>query len=147
MIAGIDVNENNIVIAFKKNEKVKFIRIRRIEDRITIYSILQKLIENKIFEVKIEDPEIIKKDLKDEKSINTILFLEKLKETLEFAKIKVITVNPRKTSRICPICNEELSYKGIVDHYVYCPKCDIAINRDEIASWNILKRKEIKVVA
>ena len=154
MIAGIDVGHRNVVIAYKKNNRIKFIKVRReIENDKTAYSILEKFIQNGISEVAIENPEILKKDaLKDksgesyERLKDIISFLEKLKEILEFSRIKVILVSPRKTDHICPICKEEIRTGAF--HYLYCPKCDIAINRDEIASWNVLRRGEkIKVVA
>jgi len=148
MLAGIDVNQYNVVIAYKK-DRIKFIKIRREnEDNKTIYSILEKLIENGISEVAIEDPEILNEDTlninpseencKDTKNI--VSFLEKLKEILEFSRIKVIPVSPRNTSNICPICKEEIRTGAF--HYLYCPKCDVTINRDEIASWNVMRRGE-----
>jgi transposase len=152
MLAGIDVNHYNVVIAYKKNNRIKFIKVRRYDDRATAYSILEKVIENGISEVAIEDPEILKKDALNKGSYDRlkdiISFLEKLKEILEFSRIKVIPISPRKTDHICPICKEEIRTGAF--HHLYCPKCDVAINRDEIASWNIMRRGEklkIKVVA
>ena len=154
MLAGIDVNQRNVVIAYKKNNRIKFIKVKRYDDRATAYSILEIFIQNGISEVAIENPEILKKDaLKKgsyERLKDIISFLEKLKEILEFSRIKVIPVSPRKTDHICPICKEEIRTGAF--HYLYCPKCDVAINRDEIASWNVMRRGEkeklkIKVVA
>jgi transposase len=155
MLAGIDVNHYNVVIAYKKNNRIKFIKVRRHdEDKIIAYSILEKFIQNGISEVAIENPEILKKDALNKGSYDRlkdiISFLEKLKEILEFSRIKVIPVSPRKTDHICPICKEEIRTGAF--HYLYCPKCNIAINRDEIASWNVMRRGEkerlkIKVVA
>jgi transposase len=160
MLAGIDVNQRNVVIAYKKNNRIKFIKIKRdAEDKIIAYSILEKLIENGISEVAIEDPEILNEDTlninpSEENCKNTkniVSFLEKLKEILESLKIKVIPVNPRNTSNICPICKEEIK-TGAINHHVYCIKCGRVFQRDEIASWNIMRRGEkeklkIKVVA
>jgi transposase len=154
MLAGIDVGHRNVVIAYKRNG-IKFIKVRRnAEDKIIAYSILEKFIQNGISEVAIENPEILKKDELNKGSYDRlkdiISFLEKLKEILEFSRIKVVPVSPRKTDHICPICKEEIRTGAF--HYLYCPKCDVAINRDEIASWNVMRRGEkerlkIKVVA
>jgi transposase len=144
MLAGIDVGHRSVVIAYKRNG-IKFIKVRRnAEDKIIAYSILEKFIQNGISEVAIENPEILKKDASNKGSYDRlkdiISFLEKLKEILEFSRIKVIPVSPRKTDHICPICKEEIRTGAF--HYLYCPKCNIAINRDEIASWNVLRRGE-----
>lgn len=161
MIAGIDVNSKNIVIAFKRDEKVKFIRIKRYYDNEAKHSILERLIENGIDEVAIENPEIIRKYIEESKfknreekrfAINLVSFLEELKSFLEFAKIKVILVDPENTSNVCPYCHEKIYYEdvdlGIVFDYhtVYCPRCNKNFDRDEVASLNILNRA-IEVVA
>jgi transposase len=155
MLAGIDVGHRNVVIAYKKNNRIKFIKVRRnAEDKIIAYSILENFIQNGISEVAIENPEILKKDALGKGSYDRLKditsFLEKLKEILEFSRIKVIPVSPRKTDHICPICKEEIRTGAF--HYLYCPKCDVAINRGKIASWNVMRRGEkerlkIKVIA
>jgi transposase len=144
MLAGIDVGHRSVVIAYKRNG-IKFIKVKRnAEDKIIAYSILEKFIQNGISEVAIENPEILKKDaLKKgnyDRLKDIISFLEKLKEILEFSRIKVIPVSPRKTDHICPICKEELRTGAF--HYLYYPRCDVTINRDEIASWNVMRRGE-----
>ena len=95
MLAGIDVGHRSVVIAYKKNNRIKFIKIKRdTEDKIIAYSILEKFIQNGISEVAIEDPEILNEDTlninpseencKDTKNI--VSFLEKLKEIAEKEK-------------------------------------------------------------
>jgi transposase len=57
MIAGIDVNERDIVIAyFSNNGKPKFERIKRLNDKEVLFFLLNKLRINKIDEVAIENP-------------------------------------------------------------------------------------------
>ena len=70
MIAGIDVNEREIVIAYfpniSNNGKPKFERIKRMNDKEVLFFLLNKLRMNKIDEVAIENPkESVKKVVKD----------------------------------------------------------------------------------
>jgi len=69
-IAGIDVNEREIVIAYfpniSNNGKPKFERIKRMNDKEVLFFLLNKLRMNKIDEVAIENPkESVKKVVKD----------------------------------------------------------------------------------
>ena len=76
---------------------------------------------------------------------------------MEFSKIKVILIDPENTSNECPFCHEKLYYEdvdlGIVFDYhtLYCKKCNLTLDRDEVASLNILNRgiekMKIEVVA
>jgi len=66
MIAGIDVNEREIVIAyfsnFSNNGKPKFERIKRMNDKEVLFFLLNKLRMNEIDEVAIENPRRLLED-------------------------------------------------------------------------------------
>lgn len=51
--------------------------------------------------------------------------------------IKVVYVNPHKTSSLCPICGRKLSPNG--QRLLKC-KCGLVADRDVIGSWNIRLR-------
>jgi transposase len=78
--------------------------------------------------------------------MNIILFLEEFKKALEEFGIEAIPVNPRRTSERCPKCNKKLEILNEDIHTLHCPFCEITLDKDEIASWNILNRgiKKIK---
>ena len=61
-------------------------------------------------------------------------FQQILKYKAKLYGIDVLFVNPRKTSRLCPICGEKLSPNG--RRLLKC-KCGLIADRDVIGSWNI----------
>jgi len=151
MIAGIDVNEREIVIAyfpnFSNNGKPKFERMKRMNDKEVLFFLLNKLRMNKIDEVVIENPSILGKDRS--RSIGSLLygesrnitsFLERFRKSCERVGIKVIFVNPRGTSKICPKCNGKLEKMNGNYYLLYCKNCKLILDEDEVGSWNILNR-------
>ena len=72
----------------------------------------------------------------------------KFQQVLEYkAKlngVKVIYVNPRKTSSLCPICGRKLSPNG--RRLLKC-ECGLIADRDVVGSWNIRLRdlKSLKI--
>jgi putative transposase len=52
--------------------------------------------------------------------------------------VKIIFVDARDTSSNCPTCGSKLYPNG--QRQLWCPKCNISTDRDEIASVNVLKR-------
>jgi len=154
MIAGIDVGQRKIVIAYKSSSEIPiFERIYRKNDRSTSIFICKKLIEKGINKVAFEDPDSLREDIKITPNVkryreemNIILFLEEFKKALKEFGIEAIPVNPRKTSERCPKCNKKLEIVNEDIHTLHCPFCEITLDKDEIASWNILNRgiKKIK---
>jgi transposase len=142
MIAGIDVNERDIVIAyFSNNGKPKFERIKRLNDKEVLFFLLNKLRINKIDEVAIENPRRLLEDkLFNDIGMNIVLFLEKFRKLCERIGIKVIFVNPRGTSKICPKCNGKLKKMNGNYYLLYCKNCKLILDEDEVGSWNILNR-------
>jgi len=49
--------------------------------------------------------------------------------------IRVVFVDPARTSSLCPICGERLSPKG--HRVLKCGNCGFEADRDVIGSWNI----------
>jgi hypothetical protein len=154
MIAGIDVGQRKIVIAYKSSSEIPiFERIYRKNDRSTSIFICKKLIEKGINKVAFEDPDSLREDIKMTPNVkryreemNIILFLEEFKKALKEFGIEAIPVNPRRTSERCPKCNKKLEILNEDIHTLHCPFCEITLDKDEIASWNILNRgiKKIK---
>jgi hypothetical protein len=154
MIAGIDVGQRKIVIAYKSSSEIPiFERIYRKNDRSTSLFLCKKLIEKGIKEVAFEDPDSLRTDIKITPNVkryreemNIILFLEEFKKALEEFGIEAIPVNPRRTSERCPKCNKKLEILNEDIHILHCPFCEITLDKDEFASWNILNRgiKKIK---
>jgi transposase len=147
MIAGIDVNERDIVITyFSNNGKPKFERIKRLNDKEVLFFLLNKLRMNKIDEVAIENPRRLLEDkLFNDIGMNIVSFLEKFRKLCEKMEIKVIFVNPRGTSKICPKCNRKLEKMNGNYYLLYCKYCKLILDEDEVGSWNILNR-EIKKI-
>ena len=147
MIAGIDVGQRKIVIAYKSSSEIPiFEKIYRKNYRSTSIFLCKKLIEKGINKVAFEDPDSLRADIKITPNVkryreemNIILFLE------EFG-IEAIPVNPRRTSERCPKCNKKLEILNEDIHILHCLFCEITFDKDEIASWNILNRgiKKIK---
>jgi len=52
--------------------------------------------------------------------------------------VKVIFVDARGTSSNCPTCGSKVYPNG--QRQLWCPKCNISADRDEVASRNVLKR-------
>ena len=154
MIAGIDVGQRKIVIAYKSSSEIPiFEKIYRKNDRSTSIFLCKKLIEKGINKVAFEDPDSLREDIKITPNVkryreemNIILFLEEFKKALKEFGIEAIPVNPRKTSERCPKCNKKLEIVNEDIHTLHCPFCEITLDKDEIASWNILNRgiKKIK---
>jgi transposase len=145
MIAGIDVNEREIVIAYfsdiSNNGKPKFERIKRLNDKEVLLFLLNKLRMNKIDEVAIENPRRLLEDkLFNDIGMNIVSFLEKFRKLCEKMGIKVIFVNPRGTSKLCPKCNRKLKKLGSNFYFLYCKNCKLILDEDEVGSWNILNR-------
>lgn len=71
----------------------------------------------------------------------------KLQSNIEYkAKlqgIKVIYVNARGTSSLCPICGAKLSLNG--HRMLKCKKCSLIADRDVIGAWNIRLRDLEKI--
>jgi putative transposase len=91
-----------------------------------------------------EDPNILSDDIKRSKNnkggMKIVSLIKDLKKFLEENGFKVIYVNPRNTSSLCPICNNKLKeYHGSY-HNLYCLNCNLILHKDKIASWNILNR-------
>jgi putative transposase len=59
------------------------------------------------------------------------------------AGLKVVYIDPRGTSSLCPICGGELSPNGY--RRVRCPKCGLEEDRDVLAVRNLLGRYQINV--
>jgi transposase len=94
-----------------------------------------------IDKVAIENPRRLLKDkLFNDIGMNIVSFLEKFRKLCEKMEIKVIFVNPRRTSERCPKCNKKLEILNEDIHILHCPFCEITFDKDEIASWNILNR-------
>ncbi|MEM2178907.1 MAG: zinc ribbon domain-containing protein [Candidatus Methanomethylicaceae archaeon] len=155
MIAGMDVGQKKIIIAYPSNSEIPiFEKVKRINDKSTsIY--LAKLLKRKgIDKVAIENPESLRADAwidpnvkKYRETMNIILFLEEFKKALENERMEAIPINPRETSNRCPKCNKKLEILNEDIHILHCPFCDLTLDKDEIASWNILNRgmRKIKV--
>jgi len=148
MIAGIDVNERDIVIAyFSNNGKPKFERIYRKNDKEMAILLSNRLKMKGIDKVAIENPSILGQDRS--KSIRNLLygegrnitsFLERFRKSCEKIGIKVILINPRGTSKICPKCNRKLEKMNENYCLLYCKNCKLILDEDEVGSWNILNR-------
>jgi transposase len=147
---GIDINEKYLVCAtssltimpsfnhFYINNKTKeflvnYLKFRRI---------------NIVF---LESPDILENDIirsKNIKNMKLVFFIQDLKNVLERNGIRVIFVNPRNTTNLCPICDKKLEAINGNYRYLYCSYCNLKMQKDKIASWNILNRgmKKIKGV-
>ena len=66
-------------------------------------------------------------------------FLSMLRYKAERAGVRVLEVNPRKTSQICSRC-EQVVHKTLKDRIHSCPACGLVIDRDLNAARNILHR-------
>jgi putative transposase len=90
-----------------------------------------------------EDPNILSDDIKRSKNnkggMKIVSLIKDLKKFLEENEIKVIFVNPRNTSSLCPLCNKKLEAINNL-HVLKCPNCNLKMHKDKIASWNILNR-------
>jgi transposase len=96
---------------------------------------------NKIDEVAIENPRRLLEDkLFNDIGMNIVSFLEKFRKLCEKMGIKVIFVNPRGTSKLCPKCNRKLKKLGSNFYFLYCKNCKLILDEDEVGSWNILNR-------
>ena len=94
---------------------------------------------NKIDEVAIENTEgLIKDKLFNDIGMNIVSFLKKFRRICEKMGIKVIFVNPRGTSKLCPKCNRKLKKLGSNFYFLYCKNCKLILDEDEVGSWNIL---------
>lgn len=58
--------------------------------------------------------------------------------------VPVTYINPKGTSRNCPICDSPVA--TLAERKLYCPKCDKTWDRDELASLNIAAMKMACVV-
>jgi hypothetical protein len=154
MIVGMDVRQRKIVIAYKSSSEIPiFEKIYRKNDRSTSIFLCKKLIEKGIKEVAFEDPDSLRTNSirnpnvkRYREEMNIILFLEEFKKALKEFGIEAIPVNPRRTSEKCPKCNKKLEILNEDIHILHCPFCEITLDKDEIASWNILNKgiKKIK---
>ncbi len=147
MIAGMDVGQKSIVIAYQSQPKPIFEKIFRKDDRKTAAFLINKLKKKGVDKIAFENPEILREDTKISPNVvryretmNIILFLEEFEKQLENAGIKAIPIDPRRTSNKCPICNKKLEKTNEDFHYLSCPNCETILHKDEIASWNILNK-------
>jgi transposase len=96
---------------------------------------------NEIDEVAIENPRRLLEDkLFNDIGMNIVSFLEKFRKSCERIGIKVILINPRGTSKICPKCNGKLEKMNGNYYLLYCKYCKLILDEDEVGSWNILNR-------
>ena len=54
--------------------------------------------------------------------------------------LNVVYVDPRNTSRICPVCNGELSQSRNGRRLMRCRRCGLEEDRDVVAVKNLTRR-------
>jgi len=148
MIVGIDVGQKRIVIAYYSNSEIPIFEKVWIKDsKSTSIYLANKFKKKGINKVAFENPESLRADIKITPNVkryreemNIILFLEDFKEALEKIGIETIPIDPRRTSERCPKCNKKLEIVNEDIHTLHCPFCEITLDKDEVASWNILNR-------
>jgi putative transposase len=142
-VIGIDVNQKYLVCAspsltwLKPNFNHFYINNKTKEFLVNFL----KLHEIRI--VFMEDQNILRDNIKRGKNnkggMKIVSLIKDLKKFLEENEIKVIFINPRNTSSLCPICNKKLEAINNL-HVLKCPNCNLIMHKDKIASWNILNR-------
>jgi|GEM_PF-1742338 transposase len=140
---GIDVNQKYLVCAspnlaqLHPNFNYFYIRNDIKEFLVNFFGL------HEIYVVFMEDPNILRDDIKRSKNnkggMKIVSLIKDLKKFLEENGFKVIYVNPRNTSSLCPICNKKLEAINNL-HVLKCPNCNLIMHKDKIASWNILNR-------
>jgi putative transposase len=127
---------------------------RRIED---IYhkvanEIVAEAIEARASVIVLEDVRGIRRRIRCSRALNGRLnrwgfrrFQKILEYKAKLAGLRVVYVDPRGTSSLCPICGEKLSPNGY--RRVRCPKCGLDEDRDVLAVRNLLRRYQMNVGA
>ncbi len=182
-ILGVDVNENNVTVAWDSGaERVKtgersirtayFLKRRRIQsalkagetrERLLVkyrerernriadlyhklaLQIVERAIEIGASVVAMEDLKGIRRRIRYSRAMNGRLHrwsFRRFQQILEYkarlAGLNVIYVNPRGTSRRCPICGGKLSPNG--HRRLKCPRCGFEGDRDVVGALNVMKR-------
>jgi putative transposase len=142
------LNEKPLLAKYKGRER------RRIEE---IYhkvanEIVTRAIEARASVIVLEDIRNIRKRVRYSKALNGRLnrwgfrrFQKILEYKARLAGLRVIYIDPRGTSSLCPICGEKLSPNGY--RRVRCPKCGLEEDRDAVAVRNLLRRYQMDVGA
>jgi putative transposase len=140
------LNEKPLLAKYRGRER------RRIED---IYhkvanEIVAEAIEAGASVIVLEDIRDIRKRIKYSKALNGRLnrwgfrrFQGILEYKARVAGLRVVYVDPRGTSSLCPICGEKMSPNGY--RKVRCPKCGLEEDRDAVAVRNLLRRYQMDV--
>jgi RNase H-fold protein (predicted Holliday junction resolvase) len=146
MIAGIDVGQKTITIAYHSSSGSGipiFEKIYRKDDKSTSAFLCKKLIKEGINKVAFESPEELEESKiirLDGKGISIVCFLKEFRRICRKVGIRTIPVDPRGTSKICPRCKKKLEVFSGSAYLLHCPFCRLTLDRDKIASWNILNR-------
>jgi putative transposase len=145
-VIGIDVNQKYLACASPSLTIMPSFNLFYINNK-TKEFLVNFLKLHEIDIVFLENPNDLKNDIKRnknisiyKKSMNIVFFIKELKNFLEENGIKVIFVNPRNTTNLCPICNKKLKEINGSYYYLYCSYCNLKMHKDKIASWNILNR-------
>jgi len=136
------LNEKPLLAKYRGRER------RRLED---IYhkvakEMVAEAIEAGASVVVLEDIKNIRRRIRYSKALNGRL-IRRFQKILEYkarlAGFRVVYVDPRGTSSLCPICGEKLSPNGY--RRVRCPRCGLEENRDVLAVRNLLGRYQMYV--
>jgi putative transposase len=142
------LNEKPLLAKYKGRER------RRIEE---IYhkvanEIVTRAIEARASVIVLEDIRNIRKRVRYSKALNGRLnrwgfrrFQSILEYKARVVGLRVVYVDPRGTSSLCPICGEKLSPNGY--RRMRCPKCGLEEDRDAVAVRNLLRRYQMDVGA
>jgi putative transposase len=142
------LNEKPLLAKYRGRER------RRIED---IYhkvanEIVAEAIEAGASVVVLESIKNIRRRIRYSKALNGRLnrwgfrrFQKILEYKAKVAGLRVVYVDPRGTSSLCPTCGEKLSPNGY--RTVRCPKCGLEGDRDAVAVRNLLERYQMYVGA
>jgi len=142
------LNEKPLLAKYRGRER------RRLED---IYhkvanEIVAEAIEAGASVVVLESIKNIRKRIRYSKALNGRLnrwgfrrFQSILEYKAKVVGLRVVYVDPRGTSSLCPICGEKLSPNGY--RRVRCSKCGLEEDRDTVAVRNLLRRYQMYVGA
>jgi putative transposase len=140
------LNEKPLLAKYRGRERR---RIKNIYHKVA-NEIVAEAIEEGTSTIVLENLKYIRRRIRYSKALNGRLnrwgfrrFQKILEYKARLAGLRVVYVDPRGTSSLCPICGGELSPNGY--RRVRCPKCGLEEDRDAVAVRNLLRRYQMDV--
>jgi putative transposase len=100
-----------------------------------------KIVFEDLSKIKERINKVNNKDIKRKIALSNYRMIQRFTEyKANWDGIEVIYVNPHKTSSICPFCSDDGALNTQQERELYCDNCGILIDRDVLATFNLLRK-------